>query len=237
MFDNDDAGQEANLRALTLAYQNNIFPKIILLPQGFKDIDELANTADGKTQFEEQRKKSQDGFSIIFQNLKKKFDLTSPIDKQKILNILFGLILNISSIPMQDHYLQLLGEKLGIRYEIMEAQYRQFTKNEGKFILQQTKKPEAKFQIDRELFLAALWYQDFINQYQETPEKRTTLKELITNITTTLPDNTITQAIQDPSKQETLLELQLGREKELHELQDEDKKYHTIKQIILPIIQ
>ncbi len=97
MFDNDDAGQEANLRALTLAYQNNLFPKIIILPEGFKDIDELANTEKGKEIFDEQRKKSQDGFSVIFQNLKKKFDLTSPIDKQKILNILFELIMNIGT--------------------------------------------------------------------------------------------------------------------------------------------
>jgi hypothetical protein len=43
-----------------LAYQHNIFPKIINLPDGFKDIDELANTADGKKKFDEQREKSQD---------------------------------------------------------------------------------------------------------------------------------------------------------------------------------
>ena len=91
-----------------MAYQHNLFPKIITLPEGFKDIDELANTADGKERFDKQRKESQDGFSVVFQNLKKKFDLTSPIDKQKILNILFGLIMNITNNAMQDHYIQLL---------------------------------------------------------------------------------------------------------------------------------
>ncbi|MEI6119277.1 MAG: toprim domain-containing protein [bacterium] len=129
LFDSDEAGQEASLRALTLAYQHNLFPKIITLPEGFKDIDELANTADGKERFDEERKKSQDGFSVVFQNLKKKFDLTSPIDKQKILNILFGLIMNITNNAMQDHYIQLLGEKLGMRENIMEAQYRQFARD------------------------------------------------------------------------------------------------------------
>ena len=108
MFDNDSAGQEASLRALTLAYQNNIFPKIINLPDGFKDIDELANTPDGKKKFDEQREKSQDGFLVVFQNLKQKFDITSPIDKQKILNILFELIMQIDNINIQKHYLQLL---------------------------------------------------------------------------------------------------------------------------------
>jgi len=33
LFDSDDAGQDASLRALTLAYQHNLFPKIILLPE------------------------------------------------------------------------------------------------------------------------------------------------------------------------------------------------------------
>lgn len=174
LFDSDGAGQEASMRALTLAYQNDLFPKIITLPEGFKDVDELANTAEGKERFDEQRKKSQDGFLVIFQNLKKKFDLTSPVDKQKLLNILFGLILNINSKAMEDHYIQLLGEHLGIREHIMDAQFRQFKKTGGKFIIQQMerKNQEKKYEIDRELLVAALWYQEFIKQFVETQDRR-----------------------------------------------------------------
>ncbi len=239
LFDSDNAGQEASLRALTLSYQHNIFPKIITLPEGYKDVDELANTADGKEKFDTQRKNSQDGFYVIFQNLKKKFDLTSPIDKQKILNILFELILNINSIPMQDHYLQVLGEKLGIRYEIMDVQYRQFAKNEGKFILQQnTRKTEKKYEIDRELLVAALFYQDFISQFVETHDRRANIRELIGYIISHLPESTISQAAKDESNHEKLLELQLRRDKELNEGNiEEEKKYLAMKQIILPIIQ
>ncbi len=238
MFDNDDAGQEANLRALTLAYQNNVFPKIILLPEEFKDIDELANTEKGKEIFDEQRKKSQDGFSVIFQNLKKKFDLTSPIDKQKILNILFGLIMNIGTRAMQSHYVQLLWESLWIREHIMEAQYKQFEKNGGKFILQQIarKSQEQQYQIKREMLVAALFHQDFIRQFIETQDIWVWLLELIRSITTTLPDNIITQATNDPSQNDTLLELQLRRDKELTD-KEEDKKYQAIKQTLLPVIQ
>ena len=238
LFDSDNAGQEASLRALTLAYQHNIFPKIITLPEGFKDIDELANTTEGKEKFDDQRKKSLDGFSVIFQNLKKKFDLTSPIDKQKILNILFGLILNISNMPMQEHYIQVLGEKLGIGHEVMRAQYVQFAKSEGRFILQQaTRKTEKKYQIDRELLVAALFYQEFIKQFIEVQDKREQLIELIHHITTALPDTVITLAANDESKHETLLELQLRRDKELNDGKEEDKRYQDIKQIIMPIIQ
>ncbi|MEI6774034.1 MAG: hypothetical protein WCL18_04455 [bacterium] len=174
----------------------------------------------------------------MFQNLKKKFDLTSPIDKQKILNILFGLILNISNMPMQDHYIQALGEKLGIGYEVMRAQYVQFAKNEGKFILQQTaRKTEKKYEIDRELLVAALFYQEFIKQFIESQDKRVQLIELIIQITTALPDTIITQAANDEGSHESLLELQLRWDKELNDGKEEDKRYQTIKQIILPIIQ
>lgn len=66
LFDNDNAGQEASIRGLSLAYQNNIFPKIIILPEEFKDIDDLANTPDAKKKFDEQRKKVWMDFWLFF---------------------------------------------------------------------------------------------------------------------------------------------------------------------------
>jgi hypothetical protein len=141
-------------------------------------------------------------------------------------------------MSMQDHYIQVLGEKLGIGYEVMRAQYVQFAKNEGKFILQQkTRKVEKKYEIDRELLVAALFYQEFIKQFIENQDNRTRLLELIRQITTALPDTIITEAANDESKHEMLLELQLRRDKELNDGKEEDKRYQSIKQIILPIIQ
>jgi len=120
----------------------------------------------------------------------------------------------------------------------MRAQYVQFAKNEGKFILQQkTRKEEKKYEIDRELLVAALFYQEFIKQFIENQDKRSLLIELIKQITTFLPESLITQVIHDESRHEALLELQLRRDKELNDGKEEDKRYQTIKQIILPIIQ
>ena len=104
----------------------------------------------------------------------------------------------------------------------MRAQYVQFAKNEGKFILQQTaKKTEKRYEIDRELLVAALIYQEFIRQFIESQDKRTGLIQLIEKITTTLPETTMTQAANDETKQETLLELQLRWDKELNNGKDE----------------
>jgi DNA primase len=43
LFDNDDAGKNATVRALKIAYRENIFPKMIVLPDGYKDTDDIAN--------------------------------------------------------------------------------------------------------------------------------------------------------------------------------------------------
>jgi hypothetical protein len=56
----------------------------------------------------------------------------------------------------------------------MDAQFRQFKKTGGKFIIQQMerKNQEKKYEIDRELLVAALWYQEFIKQFVETQDRR-----------------------------------------------------------------
>ena len=83
------------------------------------------------------------------------------------------------------------------------------------------------------MLIAALFYQEFIKQFIESQDKWTQLNQLITQITETLPDTLITQAANDESQHETLLELQLRWDKELNDGKEEEKRY----QIILPIIQ
>lgn len=43
-FDGDTAGFEATLRALKVAYTYEIYPKILILPVQFKDIDEFVHS-------------------------------------------------------------------------------------------------------------------------------------------------------------------------------------------------
>ena len=99
------------------------------------------------------------------------------------------------------------------------------------------KNQEKKYEIDRKFFIAALFYKDFIKQFIENQDKRESLLSLMQNITTTLPDNSITQVINDETNDKELLELQLGRDKELQDCHDEERKYQVIKQIIMPTLQ
>jgi DNA primase len=53
-FDNDSAGISATIRALKIAYEAEVFPKVLIIPVDFKDIDEYINSVLGTTiEFEE----------------------------------------------------------------------------------------------------------------------------------------------------------------------------------------
>jgi DNA primase len=60
LFDSDLAGQNATLRALGMTYQHDIFPKKIMLPEGYKDADDLANLPNGKEVWEQCFKQAKD---------------------------------------------------------------------------------------------------------------------------------------------------------------------------------
>lgn len=130
LFDSDSAGQEATMRALNIAYQNNVFPKKITLPAGYKDCDDLANIPEGKVFLEQSVDGAKDGFIATFEQLKMTKDFSSPVDKHKILNLMFGLIQNINNVSLQQHYVQTMADLMHTPFEVMYQQYRKFSVDE-----------------------------------------------------------------------------------------------------------
>jgi DNA primase len=43
LFDNDDAGRQATIKGIKIAYQHELYPNIINLPSTYKDLDDVAN--------------------------------------------------------------------------------------------------------------------------------------------------------------------------------------------------
>lgn len=174
MFDNDQAGQQATQRALKLFYQQNLFPRLIQLPESCKDIDDLANTQSGKSAFEACLTEAKDGFLAIYEQLWKQGDMSSPIAKQKLINTMFELILSVNSLTIQEHYKGLLSEKLGFAFEILDAQFKRYKASDGKLLLmQQNRKQEQeekKFHMEREALFLALFYQEQIGKYLGSSE-------------------------------------------------------------------
>ncbi len=244
MFDNDSAGQQATQRALKLFYQQNLFPRIIKLPEGSKDIDDLANTSDGKSAFEQCLAEAKDGFLLSYEQLRQGLDMTSPIDKQKLINTLFDLILSVNSLTIQEHYKGLLAEKLGFAFEILDAQFKRYKKTDWRFqISQQSHKQEQaqkKYQLERELIFVSLFYQEQINTYLWNYESAQQFLHFVQLLAEADKESLLAKTLSENLEEEQIQkisELSLWRDKQLEARDEPDKKYQIILQTTLPYLQ
>jgi len=243
LFDSDQAWLQATIRWLKIAYEQNTFPKIIVLPNQHKDIDELANETNAQKTIDKAIQDAQDWFSYIFTKIKEQEDRTSPIGKQKVLNTMFELIVHIDSMNIQMHYLQVLAESLWMSYEILYPQYKKFAKSDGKLHIQKMQEKQQnthKHSIQWETMIAALLHDYFLDNYDKTVELRKPLKQLLEQIAVAMPDSIIWQAHKwTVSDEQTNLlhETQLRRAKELDTLIDEQKIYRQICKTILTTVQ
>ena len=244
LFDNDSAGQQATKRALKLFYQQNLFPKIIKLPTEQKDVDDLANTPEGKEVFNQCLNSAQDGFITVYQDLRSQLDMSSPIDKQKLINTLFEMILSVNSLTIQEHYKSLLAEELGFAFEILDAQFKRYKNTDWKFYATQSSQKNSQehehYQLERELLFVALFYQEHLNTYLWNNATSQGLLYFIQLLTKADPESLLNQALhwEIPAEQKQKIEeLTLRRDNQLEPLTTPEKKYQMILQIILPTLQ
>lgn len=231
LFDGDHAGQNATQRALSLAYQQDLFPKQLILPSEYKDADDLANSPSGKESFAKILEQAQDWFEAVFSYLKTQYDINSPIDKQKVLDHLFNLIQKIDNISLQEHYLQSVCENLNYTFEYIRAQYLNYASKDKRF--SKPKKQETtRYQPSREHLFAALFYNNFYENFQQTPNLWSTLIAL-KDFFLTLDNNPLTPLLQAKNKEEidALHQDQLIWEHEF-ENKNEERILQVIKQTL-----
>jgi DNA primase len=224
LFDNDKAGQQATFRALKLCYHQNVFPKLITLPPFVKDVDDVANLENGKETFEQCLETAEDGFLAMFSRRRDASDMNSPVDKQKLINAMFEIILSVGNLAIQEHYKLLLAEKLGFAPEIIAFQLKRYKEGEGRLFVRlqsrynkASEETETSYQLSRELLFVSLFYKDFLSTLFAFPE----LTTFATQIAIALPDSLLAKTfngdLTDPETSD-LNEQQLRREKELGEL-------------------
>jgi len=244
LFDNDDAGKNATVRALKIAYRENIFPKMIILPDGYKDTDDIANDQNGKEIFDWCIKNAKDAFLQIYDLLRQKYDMTSPIDKQKLFNDMFGLIACVDNYTIQEHYKQLLSEKVWLPYEVLAVQFKKYLKTDWKFELAKKEREEQKpsWQPDREMIFVSLFRDDLFTKYISDSSLYTPLLEFAKSIAENLEWDLLNKVFFkkdsfDNQEKLQLDELQLRWEKELTALSGDDKRMHLIKKFALEHLQ
>jgi len=101
--------------------------------------------------------------------------MNSPIDKQKLINSMFELIIAIDNLTIQEHYKGVLAEKLGFSPKIIGIQFEKYKRGEGKILLKQYQREEEeqkaqKYKIDRETLLDSLFFGKFIENLTQNSD-------------------------------------------------------------------
>lgn len=245
LFDNDQAGRQATFRALKLCYAQDIFPKIISLPEWFKDADEIANHENWNQIFQQCIDKASDGFLEMFNRLRSSFDMNSPVDKTKLINTMFELILAVNNVLIQESYKRAFADKLWFPFETVDLQFKKYVQWAGKIFIQQQRRQEesstTNYQPDREKLFISLFYNWFIDsQLKDESDFISDLHSFVSQISRADPDwllsHTLNNTCSDDEKS-TLDEFQLRWEKEFWNLSDENSKRQVVVTTITPVIQ
>ncbi|MDD5043150.1 MAG: DNA primase [Patescibacteria group bacterium] len=134
-FDSDPAGEGAAERGIDLALAEGLNIKVITLPAGFKDPDELVRSKPaGAEQWREAIKNSESIMEYYFQKTFKKYDKSKVEGKKKIAEILLAKIVKIPNQVEQTHWLQRLAELLSVPENILRSSFPK-TKTVGKPIV------------------------------------------------------------------------------------------------------
>ena len=246
LFDNDQAWRQATFRALKLCYAQDIFPKIITLPEWFKDADELANSNAWVQMFQECVDNAKDWFLEIFDRLRSSFDMNSPVDKTRLINTMFELILSVNNVLIQESYKKSFADKLGFPFETVDVQFKKYVQGAGKIYVQQQRKNTASvmpshYQPDRDQLFVALFYNNFVvNQLGESSEFCSELIAFANKVSHVDENSLLYHCLKNSCSEEEKImldELQLWREKEVWELSDENSKRAVVVTTITPVIQ
>jgi DNA primase len=116
-FDMDEAGQKAVAKSIQMCLSNNLETEIILLPKGFKDVNDLViKDVDLWKKAVENSRQVMDYF---FNKIVDESDKDSPKGKKKIAHKLLNIIKDISDPIEQSYWLRKLSEKLDVQEDVL----------------------------------------------------------------------------------------------------------------------
>jgi DNA primase len=171
LFDQDKAGFEATLRALSGAYKQDIYPQVLILPDQYKDADDLAQAVDAwSAERPNMTTMTRDAFAFVLERLQDKYDAQSPIDKKRLLNDLFELVAVVHSLSIQQHYLSLISTELRMSDPVIVAEFQTYIRDQKRHLQQQMKShaqqsagdKKAVFKPSEDELLASLFLDQWI---------------------------------------------------------------------------
>ncbi len=119
-FDSDKAGLAATERAIDLGQKLGLTLRMVVLPEGFKDADELIK-ARGPEVWKAVIADAQYIVDYLFERFERDFDLGTAIGKRGYTDRLVATLQRLGDPVEQDHYIKLLAEKTGVAEGAVKA--------------------------------------------------------------------------------------------------------------------
>lgn len=119
-LDADAAGSEAVRRSSGIAEKEGLEIKVAILPDGYKDPDDLAQ--DKPNLLKKIFNKSVSVYDFVIQTAMKRFDPSQPSDQRKILNQVLPFINQIDNAVVKQHYLKQIADHLNVSLESVIAE-------------------------------------------------------------------------------------------------------------------
>lgn len=158
LFDSDEAGIKAILRAIPILDSVGIESKVLQLPNA-KDPDEYIKKF-GSDSFKNLFKNSVNSFDFQVNNVKKKYDLNNPADKVKFTKETAQIISGLNDTIKKEIYINEISKSMQISSDILKNELDKFEPFELKF---ENKKINSQPPIDKAK-------SDFINIVAKNPD-------------------------------------------------------------------
>ncbi|MDF2676209.1 MAG: primase [Bacillota bacterium] len=118
VYDSDDAGQKAALKAMNMLKRNNIDGKVVIMPDA-KDPDEYLNKF-GKQKFDKLIENSLDYYNFLEFHFKESYETSKKVE---YINIFFDNIVNVNSEIEKELIFEKLSIKMGVTKESIIKEY------------------------------------------------------------------------------------------------------------------
>ncbi|MFH1457487.1 MAG: DNA primase [Patescibacteria group bacterium] len=161
-FDSDIAGVKAAERSIEMLWQEDMNIKVILLPKGIKDPDELVQKNFQK--WVEVVKNATNFMDYFFVQAIGNKNLDMIDDKRSIAKILLPWITRLHDPISKNHYIKLLSEKIHIEESTLHESLERYGKNKNystgfkQGIKRQKEAPASRLDLISHRFLALLIY-------------------------------------------------------------------------------
>jgi len=115
IYDSDEAGVKAALRAIPILRRAGISGKVVHL-EPYKDPDEFIQN-EGSEAFEERLEQAENSFFFEVEALKRQFDFSDPEQKTKFYHEVARKLLVFTDKVQRDNYMEAVAARQGIRKE------------------------------------------------------------------------------------------------------------------------